>query len=59
VDNKGRRYDEPDVFLGGILKGHYPDTIKKGLIENEKGIYYQLNAGISIVTSSYLLKAIL
>jgi hypothetical protein len=60
VDNIGRvRYDEPDVFLGGIVKGHYPDIVKKGLVEDEKGIYYQLNAGISIVTPSFLLKEIL
>lgn len=60
VDDKGRiRSDEPDVFLGGIVKGHYPDIIKQGLMESKKGIYYQLNAGISIVTPSYILKEIL
>jgi hypothetical protein len=47
-------YFSPEIYLGGILKGHYND-----LIENRIGILRELNAGLAAVTPCYLLKELL
>ncbi len=44
----------PEIYLGGIMKGHYND-----IIETQNGIIRELNAGLALVTPCYLLKEIL
>lgn len=52
------RYDKPDMYLAGIVKGHYPDLRQMAFERRSDDIYYQLNAGIAVVTPSYQLREI-
>ena len=44
----------PEIYLGGIIKGHYND-----IAETPNGIIRQLNMGLAMVTPCYILKEIL
>jgi hypothetical protein len=53
------RYDQPDMYLAGVIRGHYPDLRKKAFEKGSDDTYYQLNAGIAVVTPSYRLREII
>lgn len=50
---KDKVYYSPEIYLGGIMKGHYRDIIEA------HGIIRELNAAIALVTPCYLLHEIL
>lgn len=50
---KDRIFHTPEIYLGGVMKGHYNDVIET------HGIVRELNAALALVTPCYLLKEIL
>jgi hypothetical protein len=52
------RYDSPDMYLAGVIRGHYPDLRGKAFEKASDEVTYQLNAGIAVVTPSYQLRQI-
>jgi hypothetical protein len=47
-------FSSPEIYLGGIIKGHYND-----IIENPSGYAREINAGLALVTPCYLLNELL
>ena len=55
------RYGNPEVYLAGIMKGHYKDLIYDSLLESSQNNDYilrEINLGIAAVTPCYLLMEI-
>ena len=50
---KDKIYQTPQIFLGGIMKGHYRDIMEA------HGIVRELNAAMALITPCYLLKELL
>jgi hypothetical protein len=52
-------YGNPEIYLAGVMKGHYYDFISSPVLELKDNILRELNLGISAVTPCYMLKEIL
>ena len=60
LNKKGAiHYGNPEIYLSGVMKGHYNDFIISPVAELKDNILRELNLGISAVTPCYLLKEIL
>jgi hypothetical protein len=51
-------YGNPEIYLAGVMKGHYNDFILSPVLELKDNILRELNLGISVVTPCYLLREI-
>ena len=52
-------YGNPEIYLPGIMKGHYRDFIASPVLELKDNILREQNLGIAAITPCYLLKEIL
>lgn len=52
-------FGNPEVYLAGVMKGHYDDLIISPVLEVKDNILRELNSGIAAITPCYLLKEIL
>ena len=50
----GGPFSSPEIYLGGVMKGHYNDTL-----ETPRGIVRELNASLALVTPCYQLNELL
>jgi hypothetical protein len=52
-------YGNPEIYLAGVMKGHYDEFVTNPVLNTKDDIVRELNLGISMVTPCYLLKEIL